>query len=236
MRFDSLGSSRNPLNLTNRGDPMSGPNAPSKLYLVIEAGPTAADRLATALATVTPSTVCIAPAAGKPLDAEAVLGLIKLAQAKDIAVLLADDAQLARVTKADGVHLTWSKDIAARASEAREILGNRFILGVDVGRSRHDAMELGETSVDYIAFGIPEHVEDRATATERRLELCDWWAEIFEVPCVAFDVDDLDDAADLADVGTDFIAIRLPSAVTGADLAAFLAAAAAAVTIEATAA
>lgn len=212
---------------------MSGPKAPSKLYLVVEAGENAADRLATVLATVTPSTVCIAPAPGKPLDADAVLGLIKVAQARDVAVLIADDAQLARVTKADGAHLTWSKDIAARAEEAREILGNRFILGVDVGRSRHDAMDLGDTSVDYIAFGIPDHVEDRATAIGRRLELCDWWAEIFEIPCVAFDVDDLDDAADLADVGTDFIAIRLPAAISGADLAEFLGAAHAAVTITA---
>ncbi len=215
---------------------MTGPSVPSKLYLVIEAGPTAADRLATALAAVSPSTVCIAPAAGKPLDAEAVLPLIRLAQAGDVAVLLADDAQLARVTKADGVHLTWSKDIAARVAEARDILGNRFILGVDVGRSRHVAMELGEAGVDYIAFGIPDHVEDRTTAIERRLELCGWWAEIFEVPCVAFDVDDLDDAADLADVGTDFIAFRLPAAVTGAELGGLLADLRSAVAAEAPAA
>lgn len=201
---------------------MSGPSAPSKLYLVVEAGPAAADRLTAALASVTPATICIAPAAGKALDADSVLPLIKLGQSNDIAVLLADDAQLARVTKADGVHLTWSKDIAARAGEAREILGMRFILGVDCGRSRHDAMELGETGVDYIAFGIPASVEDRETARDRRLELIGWWAEIFEVPCVAFDVDDLDDAADLADAGADFVALGLPSGKTADEVRAYL--------------
>lgn len=208
------------------GQPESNP---SRLYLVVEAGPTAADRLASALAVVAPSTVLVTPAADKPLDADAVLPLVKLGQAAGAAVLIADDAQLARVTRADGVHLSAAKDILARAAEAREILGNRFILGVDAGRSRHDAMELGETGVDYVAFGIPEFVEDRATAAERRLDLVDWWSEIFEVPCVAFDAEDLADIAELADAGADFVAVRLPRGLTGADLQAYLADAATAV-------
>ncbi|MBL8564158.1 MAG: thiamine phosphate synthase [Hyphomicrobiaceae bacterium] len=206
---------------------MSGPAepnepAPPRLYLVVEAGETAADRLAAALATVKPSSVLVTAASDKPLDADAVLPLIKLGQAAGVAVLIADDAQLARVTRADGAHLSNSKDILSRAAEAREILGNRFILGVDAGRSRHDAMELGESGVDYIGFGIPEFVGDRETAVERRLDLVDWWSEIFEVPCVAFDVADLADAAELADAGADFVAMRLPRGLSGADLQAFL--------------
>lgn len=211
-------------------------DAPSKLYLVLETGPNAADRLGAALAGATPSSLLLVPPKGKTLEAQAVLPLIATAQTRGIAVMLADDAQLVRTTKADGCHLTWTKNLEARATEAREIMGTRYMLGVDVGRSRHDAMELGEAGVDYIAFGIPDHVEDRATAIERRLELCGWWAEIFEVPCVAFDVDDLDDAADLADAGTDFIAFRLPAAVTGAELGALLADLRSAVAAEAPAA
>jgi len=122
--------------------------------------------------------------------------------------------------------MVWSQDNLAQ--EAREILGGRFIVGVDVGRSRHDAMEIGETGVDYIAFGIPPHVQDRQTAIERRHELCQWWSEIFEVPCVAFDVDDLDQAAELAAAGADFIAIRLPEATSGEAVQAFTVAAVAA--------
>ena len=62
------------------------------------------------------------------------------------------------------------------------------------GASRHDAMELGEAGADYVAFGIPPDVEDRAVAVERRLDLIAWWSEVFELPCVAFDVADAEEA------------------------------------------
>jgi thiamine-phosphate pyrophosphorylase len=103
--------------------------------------------------------------------------------------------------------------------DAREILGTRYIVGVDVGRSRHDAMSLAEDGADYIGFGIPAHVEDRQTAAERRLELIGWWSEIFEVPCVAFDVDSAEAATALAAAGADFVAIRLGVDLASADYA-----------------
>ena len=145
---------------------------------------------------------------GAALTAAAARPLVELAQSKDVAALIEADAQLARTLRADGVHLPWSNDVAAKFSEAREILGTRYIVGVDVGRSRHDAMTLAEEGADYIAFGIPPHVEDRDTATARRLELIAWWGEIFEIPCVAFDVDNGADAVALAAAGADFIALR----------------------------
>lgn len=201
------------------GEPtMTSGNAPSRLYLILEAGPNAEARLSAALAGARPSSLLLTPPRGKALDAASVLPLLAAAQQRDIAVMLADDAQLVRTTRADGVHLTWSKDIGARAAEAREILGHRYMLGADVGRSRHDAMEIGEAGADYIAFGIPEHVEDLDTARERRAELCQWWSEIFEVPCVAFDVQNADDAEHLAALGTDFVALTLPAAATGDDI------------------
>ena len=71
-------------------------------------------------------------------------------------------------------------------------------------------MTLGEAGADYVGFGIPAHVEDRETARGRRLELVEWWSEIFEIPCVALDVDALADAAALAAAGADFVALQLP--------------------------
>lgn len=201
---------------------MSADSAPSRLYLVLETGPSAESRLDAALAGAIPASVLLVPPRGKALDATTVLPLLEKAQAHDIAVLLADDAQLVRTTKADGVHLTWSKDIGGRAAEAREILGRRYMLGADVGRSRHDAMEIGEAGADYIAFGIPPHVEDRDTARERRAELCQWWSQIFEIPCVAFDVDTAEDAQELAADGTDFVAVSLPSAAAADDIRRFV--------------
>ena len=201
---------------------MSAGNAPSRLYLMLETGPNAESRLDAALSAARPSSLLLSPPRGKSLDATSVLPLMQTAQAQGVAVMLADDAQLVRTVKADGVHLTWSKDIAARVSEAREILGHRYMLGADVGRSRHDAMQIGEAGADYIAFGIPAHVEDRDTAVERRYELCQWWAEIFEVPCVAFDVTETAEAGNLADAGADFIAIAIPAGASADEIRSFI--------------
>jgi thiamine-phosphate pyrophosphorylase len=102
---------------------------------------------------------------------------------------------------------------------AREVLGPRAIVGADAGRSRHDAMSLGEAGADYVGFGIPAHVGDRGTARERQLDLVEWWSELFEVPCVALDAD-RDDLAALAGAGADFVALSADLAQPEAELVA----------------
>lgn len=188
----------------------------SRLYVVTVAG-TDPQHVAALLDAAGAATMLITAGADGLPAAAAARPLVELAQGKDVAALIEGDAQLARTLRADGVHLPWSNDVVAPFSEAREILGTRYIVGVDVGRSRHDAMTLAEEGADYIAFGIPPHVEDRATATARRLELIAWWGEIFEVPCVAFDVDSGADAVALAAAGADFIAMRRDVELTPGD-------------------
>ncbi len=189
----------------------------ARTYFVVEAGvdPQAVERL---VAAADVAALLVAPAADAPLDARTARPLVELAQAKGIAVLIAADAALARTLRADGVHLPWSKDIVARYGEAREILGGRFIVGADAGRSRHDAMTLGEAGADYVGFGIPAHVEDRDAARQRRRDLIEWWSEIFEVPCVAFDVETAQEAAALAGAGADFVALRVPAQLSSEEL------------------
>lgn len=199
------------------------------LVLEVASGAEARARIEAALQACQAATIVVAPAPGQALDAATVLPLIAAAQAKGIAALIEDDAQLARTAKADGVHLAWSKDIAARYAQAREILGTRALVGADAGRSRHDAMTLGEAGADYIAFGIPPHVDDRNTAGTRRLDLVAWWAEIFEIPVVAVDVATADEAQILAAAGVDFIAVRLAASRTAAEIAKHLASIAAAI-------
>jgi thiamine-phosphate pyrophosphorylase len=182
----------------------------ARLYIVVEAGkdPRAVEGLLTASGA---AVLLIAPACGNPLDASAVKPLVDVALAKGVAALIESDARLARTLRAGGVHLPWSKDVVARYGEAREVLGGRFIVGADAGRSRHDAMTLAEAGADYVGFGIPRHVEDRETARARRLDLVEWWSGIFEVPCVAFDVETEEDAAALIEAGADFVAVRAPA-------------------------
>jgi thiamine-phosphate pyrophosphorylase len=185
----------------------------SALYLVVEQAPGAEAQLIAALKSGHAASVLIRPAPGANLDPSTSKRLVEIIQSHKSAALIADDANLARILKADGVHLSWSKDQDDRYAEAREILGPRFIAGADAGRSRHDAMSLAEAGADYVGFGIPPHVEDRATAIERRQDLIAWWAEIFEVPCVAFDVETVEEAANLARVNADFVALALAASV-----------------------
>ncbi len=179
----------------------------SRLYIAATVGADPAS-LASILDAAQAATLLVMADASAPLTATSARPLVELAQSKDIAALINGDAQLARTLRADGVHVPWGKDVVAQYAEAREVLGNRYIVGVDVGRTRHDAMSLAEAGADYIGFGIPAHVEDREAAAARRRELVGWWSEIFEVPCVAFDVESADEAIALAGLGADFIAMR----------------------------
>ncbi|MFM9943424.1 MAG: thiamine phosphate synthase [Hyphomicrobiaceae bacterium] len=196
---------------------MTEPQQPTGLILVVDAGAGVLERLNAALAVSQISSVVVrAPAGGRPLDAAGVKPLVAAAQASGAAALIEADARLARTLKADGVHIPVADDMAAAYAEAREIVGTGLVVGLDAGRSRHDAMTAGEDGADYVGFGIPAFVKDREASSARRLELIAWWAEIFEVPSVAFDVASADEAGDLARAGADFVAVTLSNGTTPA--------------------
>jgi thiamine-phosphate pyrophosphorylase len=188
----------------------------AQIYLIVRAdAPAAAEVLSAAMAAAPAVTVLLTSAQGDRLQASALAPLVALAQGRGIATLVADDAALARAVGADGVHLSWSEDVVARLAEARAKLGAGAIVGAEAGGSRHDAMSLGEMGADYVAFALPDALPDD-DAAELRLDMVAWWSEVFEVPCVAFDVTGADAAADLADAGADFIALTVPTDVAGA--------------------
>ena len=185
--------------------------------VVVEAGEGAAERLLAAIRAADIASLIVRAPADGALTAAEVAPLVAVAQRAQIAVLVEGDARLARTVKADGVHIPVSETAQASFAEAREIAGGRALIGLDAGRSRHDAMTAGEAGADYVGFGIPAFVKDRETAIERRLELIAWWAEIFEVPSVALDVATPDEAAALARAGADFIAFSIAPATSPAD-------------------
>jgi len=207
----------------------------SQLYAVVEAGEAAPERLSAALDAAPIASVLIAPATGAALEAGSAQPLVEIAQRANAAALLAGDAELARTLRADGVHLNVGKDLVLAYDGARAILGNRGIVGIDAGISRHDAMTLAEAGADYIAFGAPPHLKDRDKARTRRYELIAWWGEIFEMPCVAFDVETREEAEALSRAGADFIAIRLTADATPAAIREFVAGIAAALSVSETA-
>lgn len=195
--------------------PESGPGC--ELYLVVEAGDGAAARLSAALAAAEPATVLVRAPEGGALEAAAARPLVEIARRAGIAALVEGDAALAGASGADGVHLGWSKGALGAYQAARAALGEAKIIGADAGVSRHDAMSLAEAGADYISFGAPTRLKDRDRGRERRDELIAWWAEIFQVPCVAFDVETADEADIVARAGADFVAVTLSAGLPPAD-------------------
>jgi len=85
-------------------------------------------------------------------------------------------ANSATEAKCDGVHLNALED---DVKLARQALGKESIVGAFCGASRHVAMQAAEDGADYIAFS-----QDTYTPSE---PIIGWWADLFEIPCIAFD-------------------------------------------------
>lgn len=196
------------------------PKLTCELYLVITAAQTAAARLDAALGVCNVASVLIRPDGTAGYTSAA--PLIAAAQAHGAAALIQSDAGIAQQLKADGVHIPLSRAPLDAYRAARDQLRGGAIVGTEAGKSRHDAMSLGEAGVDYVSFGIPPEVKDIAGAEARRLDMVTWWAEIFEIPCVAFDVASPDAAASLARTGVDFLAVTLDAGLSAADTRAFV--------------
>jgi thiamine-phosphate pyrophosphorylase len=127
--------------------------------------------------------------------------------AHDVAFIVNDSVSLAKRLKADGVHL-GQDDGSPR--EAREELGREAQIGVTCHASRHRAMEAGEAGADYVAFGAfyPSTTKDKGPDAEvPDLELLEWWASIFEIPCVAIGGITPDNCGPLVAAGADFLAV-----------------------------
>jgi len=124
-------------------------------------------------------------------------------QRRDVALILDGHAELAARAGADGAHLYGIEAFVA----ALPLLKPDRIAGAGALRSRHDAMLAGENGADYVMFGDARAERPRERApfaeTEERVQ---WWAELFEVPCVGYAAS-LDEAAALVRAGADFVAL-----------------------------
>jgi thiamine-phosphate pyrophosphorylase len=140
-----------------------------------------------------------------PRDAvkRAVAELMPIAQARDVAFLLNDDAMLAAELGCDGAHIGQQDgDHAA----ARMALDQR-ILGITCHASRHLAMVAGEQGADYVAFGAFFPTDTKATVHVATTELLEWWSEVMEIPCVAIGGITAANCAPLVRAGADFLAV-----------------------------
>jgi len=173
-----------------------------RLYFQFPAQPSATleAQLAQALATTDAACVLLC-GDGAPIDEDHAGRLIDLVQTSGLACLLENDAALAERLAADGLHLDAN---AETYTAARKLLGESANLGVLCGLERHDAMQMAELGADYVAFG--PKAESIIDAIDQYADLIAWWAEIFVVPCVAWNVETAEQAAKFAALGADFVA------------------------------
>jgi thiamine-phosphate diphosphorylase len=81
------------------------------------------------------------------------------------------------------------------------------IVGVTCHDSRHLAMDAGEAGADYVAFGAFFPTGTKATEHRAEIDILQWWAEIFEVPCVAIGGITPANCGPLVAAGVDFLAV-----------------------------
>jgi thiamine-phosphate pyrophosphorylase len=124
-----------------------------------------------------------------------------LVQSRDVALVLDNNPEIVARAGADGAHLSG----VARFAAALALLKPERIAGAGGLRSRHDAMLAGEAGADYVMFGEPDR-NDRRPNFDELQERLTWWAELFEIPCVAYAAGK-DEVAALSRTGADFIAL-----------------------------
>jgi thiamine-phosphate pyrophosphorylase len=120
---------------------------------------------------------------------------------RDIALVVDGHPEIVARAGADGAHLTG---ITAFAAALAALKPDR-IAGAGGLRSRHDAMLAAETGADYVMFGEPGR-DGRRPGFEETQERLTWWAELLEIPCVAYAASK-DEFAPLAHTGADFLAL-----------------------------
>jgi thiamine-phosphate pyrophosphorylase len=128
-----------------------------------------------------------------------------IVQARGVAFLLNDRADLAVATGCDGVHLGQEDLGPGGVAAARASLGQRS-LGITCHDSRHLAIEAADAGADYVAFGafFPTRTKD---ATPARIETLAWWCETMEVPAVAIGGIDAQNCGPLVRAGAEFLAV-----------------------------
>ena len=141
----------------------------------------------------------------KPADERTLINRVKAlvpaVQQSGAALVLAGHPGIVARAGADGAHLAGIEVFQAALASLKP----ERIAGCGGLQSKHDAMTAAEQGADYVLFGEPEDSR-RRPAFEAIVERVEWWAEVFEIPCVGFAAS-LDEISALAAAGADFVAV-----------------------------
>ena len=140
-----------------------------------------------------------------PTDQRTMIARIKALapsiQSGGAALLIDGPVELVARAGADGAHLSGIEAL----QDALPTLKPDRIAGVGGLATRHDSMTAGEAGADYVLFGEPDAQGQRPSndAISERLQ---WWAELFEPPCVGFAAS-IAEAGEFAAAGADFVLV-----------------------------
>jgi thiamine-phosphate pyrophosphorylase len=179
--------------------------AAPRLYLAVPASiePARMDDIAAALKDADVAAVLLRlPSADPRTLTERIKAFAPGVQATGAALLVDGHADLVARGGADGAHLAG----LAALKDVQSSLQPQRIAGVGGLATRHDAMEAGEAGADYVLFGEPPPKGPRPSR-EAVMERVAWWAELFELPCVAYATDRAEAEA-FASAGADFVLVE----------------------------
>lgn len=129
--------------------------------------------------------------------------LVPVAQEKGAAAIIAGDSRAAGRSGADGIHLPAEprmvRDAVTKAA-------GRTIVGAEAGKTRDQALDVGEERPDYIFIGKLDG-DTHSVPHPRNIELAAWWADIIELPAIIMAGSTIASITDAAETGVEFIAV-----------------------------
>lgn len=142
-------------------------------------------------------------------DTSTIQPLVTAIQAHNVAVVLEDDAEAVKTLNADGVHIT-SQDLD-QLDDAKTLLGEDYIFGIVADNSRHKSMQSAEKGASYVAIELeaqePSDNEDEPKEENERPPSVAWWISLFEIPCIAWNIDSIEQVLKAQTIGADYIAL-----------------------------
>jgi thiamine-phosphate pyrophosphorylase len=141
----------------------------------------------------------------KPTDQRTMISRAKalapVVQDRGAALLLDGLVELVARAGADGAHLAGIEAM----EDALPTLKPDRIAGVGGLVTRHVSMAAGEAGADYVLFGEPD-AKGQRPSVEAIAERLQWWAELFEPPCIGF-AEQLEEAREFVAAGADFVLV-----------------------------
>jgi thiamine-phosphate pyrophosphorylase len=138
------------------------------------------------------------------LRLEQVLALRQLTREFDTTFIVNDDADLAALVNADGVHLG---DDDGSVATARALLGSTKIIGVSCYNRAPLAFEAVQQGADYVAFGAFFSSGVKPEAVQADVTLLQTVRSALSVPIVAIGGITQQNGADLVAAGADALAV-----------------------------